>query len=651
MASRLEAVFALIDKASGPASTITSALVRLGSVFGGGVGAAIASFGAKLDGAGKQAEGLLKEIKLLGDAGSHILELGKAIAEPIYELGKFALEASEAKKRGIASLEAIDGAGSDAAATLDRLKGAANEAGKSDEDLLRMYNSLRLMGNSADVAEAQIAAMLDVTAIRGDEGAQALQKLFDKIEAGGKFEISTKQLAAIGLKQDAINNALRSIDRFKNASDAQLKAAMDSGRITAEEGASAVLRAVNDTFDKGAGLGTVAKKIGGESFSGRVQALKNVLGDLFEDFDAKPLIDALRSIQDVLASPAGKKAVAALNDMLAGLAKQVAAFATPENITSLVTTLGDLAAILLDIGKAVVGGLGSGFMEIMQPAIDVFRDLGLSGQGAGGIADVFRTVGRVVGWVAAFIVYGVGAIAVAIYGIVKVVGAVVGWISDHLTAIGVVAGALLAPLLLPFVLLGAVLALIAAPLIAVGLAVYGVWEWITGKGGEFVDMITGWAKTFTDIGKSLIQGLIDGITGGSKDLSTEVGAAMAVAEKAARDKLDTHSPSRLFMSIGSDVMAGMTLGIRHEAANTNDVMADVADEVAGSARVDTAPAGGGGRAGGRGPITINAPITIQGAQGEGFERVSQRAIERLREQLVDVIEELDIEYGAIEATG
>lgn len=71
---------------------------------------------------------------------------------------------------------------------------------------------------------------------------------------------------------------------------------------------------------------------------------------------------------------------------------------------------------------------------------------------------------------------------------------------------------------------------------------------------------------FTEIGRNLIQGLINGVTGMLGALkSTIVGAASSVANWF-KEKLGIHSPSRVFAGLGGFVMAGLDQGIADNAA-------------------------------------------------------------------------------------
>ena len=114
------------------------------------------------------------------------------------------------------------------------------------------------------------------------------------------------------------------------------------------------------------------------------------------------------------------------------------------------------------------------------------------------------------------------------------------------------------------------------------------WEGVKARAGEAFDWLINaflnftplglliqafspalaWLKSlnFTEIGRNLIQGLINGITGKLGSLkSTVVDAASSVANWF-KSKLGIHSPSRVFAGLGGFVMAGLDQGLADNAA-------------------------------------------------------------------------------------
>ena len=85
-----------------------------------------------------------------------------------------------------------------------------------------------------------------------------------------------------------------------------------------------------------------------------------------------------------------------------------------------------------------------------------------------------------------------------------------------------------------------------------------------------IGLIGGFVSGFIDAGKSLISGFIKGITGGEKDVDK---AAKGVGRRAidgTRKALDSHSPSKEFEKIGSDVVDGFVLGIEESTPKVDN---------------------------------------------------------------------------------
>jgi TP901 family phage tail tape measure protein len=112
-----------------------------------------------------------------------------------------------------------------------------------------------------------------------------------------------------------------------------------------------------------------------------------------------------------------------------------------------------------------------------------------------------------------------------------------------------------------------------------------------------------WLKSlnFTEIGRNLIQGLINGITGMLGSLkSTVVNAASSVANWF-KSKLGIHSPSRVFAGLGGFVMAGLDQGLADNAAGPLQRISALSDAMASGLTanpvapvIKSAEPGGGG---------------------------------------------------------
>lgn len=100
-------------------------------------------------------------------------------------------------------------------------------------------------------------------------------------------------------------------------------------------------------------------------------------------------------------------------------------------------------------------------------------------------------------------------------------------------------------------------------------AFQGVFNWFTGLPGRFLQ-----------IGTDIVNGLTRGIRGGRANVQAATRDVAGAAEAGARRRLDTHSPSRIFAAIGGDVMAGFSQGIRGGAGGPVDRMRAAAAAIA-----------------------------------------------------------------------
>jgi TP901 family phage tail tape measure protein len=79
------------------------------------------------------------------------------------------------------------------------------------------------------------------------------------------------------------------------------------------------------------------------------------------------------------------------------------------------------------------------------------------------------------------------------------------------------------------------------------------------------------------IGAQVGQGFIDGLRSKFESIRATMGELGSVAETAARSRLDTRSPSKVFMKIGQDVAQGFINGITAMRASVHAAMADLVD--------------------------------------------------------------------------
>jgi hypothetical protein len=179
-------------------------------------------------------------------------------------------------------------------------------------------------------------------------------------------------------------------------------------------------------------------------------------------------------------------------------------------------------------------------------------------------------------------------------------------------------------------------AVAAAPFLAIGAAVVAVGEAIY-QGYKLWKEVD-WAG----LGKSIVTGIVGGLTDGAKWLVSSVEGLAAKAEQAFKKKLGIASPSRVFMGLGMHTAGGFAVGMR---AGTPAVRSS-ATRMAATAYVGASRGpqtftprrgererGESARASGGSGITVHVGgIHIQGA-GKGADELTETAVSLLFEKM------------------
>lgn len=149
---------------------------------------------------------------------------------------------------------------------------------------------------------------------------------------------------------------------------------------------------------------------------------------------------------------------------------------------------------------------------------------------------------------------------------------------------------------------------IVAAFIALPRLLGDAFTWAGGKISEFAKTVTDFFAGFSlsGVGAQLVQGLVDGITGGGASVVNALKNVVGSGIDAAKKALGIASPSKVFAEIGAQTAAGMSGGVE---GGTNDVQQSVAAMVSppdAPATNASAPSAQGGGAGTY-YITIQAP--------------------------------------------
>lgn len=413
--------------------------------------------------------------------------------------------------------------------------------------------------SSSDAARSQhimLEAMLGSSV-----AATSLQSAISSVATStslGRSEIEgyAKQLAQAGLRGAQLEDALQAVSNAASVG-------ADTGKLVSQLGAAKNNAAqFNKVIEKTNGL---YGELAGQSalgFGAQMARLKESIGELFSGLNLEPFLNALRSITKLFDS-----------NTVSGKALKTLVTTVFQPLLDGATAAGPKVVWLFK--EAIIWALKLTLVALKVR--NAIRDA-MEGPNA-------------------------GPIKAALYGILV-----------PLALIAIAATAIAVSTVLAFGLIAAAVGLAFLPFALLGAAIWYIVDAASTLGsalGEGVASALGAAKEkiseWINIGKEFITGLATGITNG---LSNVIAAAKKVAGgaiSAARSVLDSHSPSRVMMSVGADTSEGMAIGMEDGA---DQVVTAAESLAAGAIPSPDALAGGAGKAGaGKSVnITINNPI-------------------------------------------
>lgn len=188
------------------------------------------------------------------------------------------------------------------------------------------------------------------------------------------------------------------------------------------------------------------------------------------------------------------------------------------------------------------------------------------------------------------------------------------WLKAMFVALGVAVVVAIAP----FALLAAKIALVVAGIAVLIEAGQRAYDWFRNAS---------WAE----IGTAVIDGMIEGLTGGASRVFAKItGIGNGMAD-ALRRALGIHSPSRVFADLGKQIPAGVEVGINRGSSRMNSAVGEMVD----------VPSEGGGRRGSSVAVSINEVHVHAGHTSEPRELA-----ESFVSQLANALEGLTLQVGA-----
>lgn len=153
----------------------------------------------------------------------------------------------------------------------------------------------------------------------------------------------------------------------------------------------------------------------------------------------------------------------------------------------------------------------------------------------------------------------------------------------------------------------------------IGAAVMGAAQYVWGLGAQFFEA-----------GAAIVQGMANGITSRISAVRDAISMAAGDAVDLFKEKLGIHSPSRVFMQLGSYVGEGAALGIQNGVGMVRQAALGMATASMVPMAAMGVPAAPGSTAGGSSyQITINA---APGMDGQAIANAVRAEIERIERE-------------------
>jgi hypothetical protein len=607
-------MFKLVDQVSGPAGKMLKSIKGFGKELKEG-GKGLKDFAGK---AIEWVKGLDAALGVVQKVGKGLVELGKKALD----FGAYVVHAAEFKKQTFAGLDALEGSARMAEVAKKTLELMANNAGKDVGSLVEKFKELRAEGFASQDAFDAIAASLSVGAANGEKAGDATLALIKSVKTNSKGLFDKSALDGVTKIGVPVDKFKQSLAKLKGVTVEEIDGMVAAGKVTADEGVAAILDTIHDRFDKGQGLGALAKQLGGGSVTGQLQVLQNNLQKLFGDTAiTAPLVNALKNLNSLFdeSSATGKKLRDFLTRMFEKVGDLIEAISDPgaiggaiEGIVDFLDAIDTVVSHVMPYLKALGGPLWDGIKSAVKPLIGIFNKI-FPEKGGGADSNfiaMFKTLGSVLGWVLGIIID-----LVAWFVAITAATTAFAWV----IIAGVVHG----------------LSMLVDGAIEAWDAIADFFEGIVDAAGDLWD-------TALSIGSDFIDGLIQGISDGwDAVVKTVTGLADAVVGTI-KKKLGIASPSKVMATLGGFTAVGFAEGI--------DSKADVADASMGAlvspaSLVGAAGGGGSAPAGGRtsvsiGDVVVNVPQGTSDAQG--FGRV---AGDEIRARLLSLFEELGLEVG------
>jgi len=607
MSSAVEFMLSLIDKVSGPASAAASSLghtaTALDKIKGSTTAAdkVIGNAGGSLGDLGKggteATSGLGGVVESLGGMGrvggiasAAVAAVGAALVYAGTKAAMFAAEMQNFREDTEFALAATLGTADKAHGVFELSRGIANQIGGDISQVATQMTEFMRVGMSSKGAEDLVKTFADLAAINPGANIETFSAKVRMMQADGFASMRfVKELERSGINKKSF---LTNIAGQTGKTVAGAEAALKAGTITADVATKALEATVFDLGGK-KGLGSVAEKFATTTITGRLQALRGQVSNLFLGLETGPASEAIGRMIGMLTdlldpSTTGGRATLEVLQMLADAANDLtSAISNPDEIGSFLTTMTFGLKAVLPLLKALGGGFFTGLGAAIGPIASGIMTMVEAISGTSGSTETLQLLGQAIGFTVAAIAIGVAAVGVA------------------LALLPVLAYSIVEPWI------GALSALTSA-----------------------FDSIVSGAR---EAGTNIIHGLAEGITAGTDMLKSVVEGMGESIVSTLKRVLKIASPSKVMESLGGYTAEGFAIGIDGGIGGVRSSAQSMAAEP-----TNVSPGGGGGRSGGSYSMTANITVN-SGASSDSAQLVA----ETVRAEISRFWEEISISTGAL----
>lgn len=513
-----------------------------------------------------------------GDIIRGAAQATSAIVRMGFAFGRNTVEMLSFRESSLAAMEAVTGSSDEAGRSFRNSMTMANQTPLDTRDVVGAQTRFAVAGFSERERTPLIGAMSDLQSALGTTAGNSFSLVVSQMRAADNMDRGDlRQLLNAGVNTGAV---LDSIARQLNvrgndprAVRARVLRMLSQRQVRGDVGIQAALDAINERYDRGAGLGSYARRQS-ETLTGALSNARNAWDNLIGSMDTRSIPGLQTMREAVLAitralgpdAPAGAALGGIVRDLFNVVGQGLFGGLNDASMRGFADTLQEMRPAIRDVAGGVVAllkGFGSGFWSAVAPMFDTFNTFTDGGTGTG-TADSLRKIGEAAGFLLGAMVWGAGLLGGLIYSTV------------------------LRPI-------------------------------------EYLSDAAHW---LADVPGQMVDGFIAGMQREWQRLTAELGILAADLPEPVKRALGIRSPSRVFMELGMHTARGFELGLERGGEGVGRAM---------DAFVTVPQAPVAESFGARPAITLQVQVTVQSREGDDPEQTGRGIGRGLAAELADLL--------------